>query len=201
MQALHAGNLPQDVRQITLLERCWRNLRIRTIEKHFVRAKILVDSAPGNVRVGPRCAFAPARRHLLSTVKNSPAHKKIAALSSIRRKLGSNGGRTVEDWKFTQQDHSEALAKLHFFSIKKKHAHGEVEARITVKEFATAKTTDMKFFAVADIELNQKSMKFQPCGWAETLLGALTECLRNLRKFEYESPEVPVETSADGAQL
>jgi len=107
----------------------------------------------------------------------------------------------VEDWKFTQQDHSEALAKLHFFSIKKKHAHGEVEARITVKEFATAKTTDMKFFAVADIELNQKSMKFQPCGWAETLLGALTECLRNLRKFEYESPEVPVETSADGAQL
>jgi hypothetical protein len=107
----------------------------------------------------------------------------------------------VEDWKFTQQDASEALAKLHFFSIKKKHAHGEVEARITVKEFATAKTTDMKFFAVADIELNQKSMKFQPCGWAETLMGALTECLRNLRKFEYESPELPAATSEDGAQL
>jgi hypothetical protein len=107
----------------------------------------------------------------------------------------------VEDWKFTQQDHAEALAKLHFFSIKKKHAHGEVEARITVKEFATAKTTDMKFFAVADIELNQKVMKFQPCGWHETLMGALTECLRNLRKFEYESPELPTETSTDGAQL
>ncbi|MGO9317838.1 MAG: hypothetical protein ACLP1U_08490 [Terracidiphilus sp.] len=107
----------------------------------------------------------------------------------------------MEDWKFTQQDPSEALAKLHFFSIKKKHAHGEVEARITVKEFATAKTADMKFLAMADIELNQKSMKFQPCGWAETLMGALTECLRNLRKFEYESPELPAETSADGAQL
>ena len=107
----------------------------------------------------------------------------------------------MEDWKFTQQDPSEALAKLHFFSIKKKHAHGEVEARITVKEFATAKTADMKFFAIADIELNQKSMKFQPCGWADTLLGALTECLRNLRKFEYESPELPAQTSEDGAQL
>jgi hypothetical protein len=107
----------------------------------------------------------------------------------------------VEDWKFTQQDPSEALAKLHFFSIKKKHAHGEVETRITVKEFATAKTTDMKFLAIADIELNQKTMKFQPCGWSNTLLGALTECLRNLRKFEYESPELPPETSADGAQL
>lgn len=107
----------------------------------------------------------------------------------------------MEDWKFAQQDASEALAKLHFFSIKKKHAHGEVEARITVKEFATAKTADMKFFAVADIELNQRSMKFQPCGWAENLMGALTECLRNLRKFEYESPGLPTESSADGAQL
>ena len=95
----------------------------------------------------------------------------------------------MEDWKFVEKDPSEALAKLHFFSIKKKHASGEVEARITVKEFASAKTTDMKFFAVADLELNQKTMKFQPCGWAETLMGALTECLRNLRKFEYESPE------------
>ena len=44
-------------------------------------------------------------------------------------------------------------------------------------------------------------MKFQPCGWAETLMGALTECLRNLRKFEYESPELPAATSEDGAQL
>jgi hypothetical protein len=107
----------------------------------------------------------------------------------------------VEDWKFTQKDPSEALARLHFFSIKKKHASGEVETRITVKEFATAKTTDMKFFAVADIELNQKTMKFQPCGWAETLMGALTECLRNLRKFEYEGPELPPSSSAGEAGL
>ena len=97
----------------------------------------------------------------------------------------------MEDWKFTQKDPSEALARLHFFSVKKKHASGEVEARITVKEFATAKTTDLKFFASADIELNQKTMPFQPCGWSETLLGALAECLRNLRKFDYEGPELP----------
>jgi len=103
--------------------------------------------------------------------------------------------KTVEDWKFVEKDPSEALARLHFFSIKKKHASGEVEARITVKEFASAKTTDMKFFAVADLELNQKTAKFQPCGWAETLMGALTECLRNLRKFEYEGPELPASAS------
>jgi hypothetical protein len=59
----------------------------------------------------------------------------------------------------------------------------------------------MKFFAVADIELNQKTMKFQPCGWAETLMGALTECLRNLRKFDDESYELPTASSIDGAEL
>jgi hypothetical protein len=32
-------------------------------------------------------------------------------------------------------------------------------------------------------------------------MGALAECLRNLRKFEYESPELPAEAPEDGAQL
>ena len=106
----------------------------------------------------------------------------------------------MEDWKFTQKDPSEALAKLHFFSVKKKHAAGEIEARITVKEFATAKTTDMKFFAVADLHLNQKTMKFQPCGWAETMMGALTECLRNFRKFDYEGQELSPASPECGAE-
>jgi hypothetical protein len=95
----------------------------------------------------------------------------------------------MEGWKFAQKDPAEALALLHFFSATKKHAAGEIEARITVKEFATAKTTDMKFFATADIALNQKACKFHPVGWGETLLTALSECMRNLRNFEYEGEE------------
>ena len=98
----------------------------------------------------------------------------------------------MEEWKFSEENPAEALARLHFFSIKKKHDSGHVEARITVKEFASAKTADMKFFAVADIELNQKVMPFQPSGWGDTLQCALTECLRNLRKFEYQPAEQPV---------
>ncbi|HLY42733.1 MAG TPA: hypothetical protein VKR52_16070 [Terracidiphilus sp.] len=93
----------------------------------------------------------------------------------------------MDDWKCVQKDPSEALAKLHFFSVMKKHAGGEIEVRITVKEFATAKTSDMKFLATADIGVNQKTMEFQPIGWSETLLGALAECMRNLRKFEFET--------------
>ena len=103
----------------------------------------------------------------------------------------------MNDWKFLQKDPSEAVAKLHFFSVTKKCGVGEVEARITVKEFATTKTTNMKFFASADLELNQKTLKFQPVGWGETLMIALAECLRNVRKFEYEVCEQPPTVAAD----
>jgi hypothetical protein len=98
-------------------------------------------------------------------------------------------GQAVNEWKLVQNHPSEGLARLHFFSVKKKHASGEIEARITVKEFATAKTSDMQFFASADLELNQSTLRFQPCGWSETLVGALGECLRNLRRFDYETEQ------------
>ena len=95
----------------------------------------------------------------------------------------------MSDWKFLQKDPSEALARLHHFSIKKPHPEGEIEACITVKEFATAKTRDLMFFACADIALNQKTLPFHPSGWSETLMGALAECLRNFRMFDFEPPE------------
>lgn len=103
----------------------------------------------------------------------------------------------MNEWKLVQNDCSEALARLHFFSVKKKHAKGEIEARITVKEFASAKTSDMQFYAAADIELNQKAMRFQPCGWSETLAGALGECMRNLRRFDYETADDPAALPSD----
>jgi hypothetical protein len=103
----------------------------------------------------------------------------------------------VNEWKLVHNDPTEGLARLHFFSISKKHASGAIEARITIKEFVSAKTSDMQFFAYADIELNQKAMKFQPCGWSETLAGALGECLRNLRKFDYEAAETTTALSLD----
>jgi len=103
----------------------------------------------------------------------------------------------MADWKLVQRDPSEALAKLHFFSVTKKHASGEIEARITIKEFATPKMSEMQFFAQADIELNQKTMKFHPCGWSETMMGALAECMRNLRKFDFEDAAEPCAPPAE----
>ncbi|HSM79492.1 MAG TPA: hypothetical protein VLT57_17760 [Bryobacteraceae bacterium] len=95
----------------------------------------------------------------------------------------------MDEWKLLQKDPSESMAKLHHYSVTKKHALGDVEVRITVKEFATAKTSDMKFYACADVELNQKAMPFKPCGWGETLFCALSDCMRNLRRFDFEQTE------------
>jgi len=95
----------------------------------------------------------------------------------------------MSDWKHAQKDKSEALARLHFFSVKKKHSSGDLDVRITVHEFATPEIGALEFFARADIELNQKIATFQPVGWSDTLLGALGECLKNLRRFEYEGTE------------
>ncbi len=103
----------------------------------------------------------------------------------------------MADWKYVQRDPSEALAKLHFFSVTKKHAAGEIEARITIKEFATPKMSELQFFASADIELNQKTMKFHPCGWSETMMGALAECMRNLRRFDFEVDDDASATPAE----
>ncbi len=92
------------------------------------------------------------------------------------------------DWKDAQADPAEALARLHYFSTKKRVGSGEVEMRITVREYATSETGDLLFFAEADRELNQKTAPFRPCGWSKTLAGALTECMRNIRRFEHEEP-------------
>ena len=97
----------------------------------------------------------------------------------------------MSDWKQAQKDKSEALARLHFFTVKKKHSSGDLDVRITIQKFATPEIGALELFATADIELNQKIATFQPVGWSNTLLGALGECLKNLRRFEYEGRSYP----------
>ena len=92
----------------------------------------------------------------------------------------------MTDLSFLSSDEAEELAQLHFFSIKKRHARGEVEIRITVKEFALRNAQGMKFYAQADQALNQAAVPFQPFGWGETLSAALGECLSQIRRHQYQ---------------
>jgi len=95
----------------------------------------------------------------------------------------------VSEWKYAQQERSEKLAKLHFFSVVKSCPQGDIELRITVKEFATPDTGNLQFFAETDKPLNANTAPFHACGWGDSLMGALAECMRNVRKFDYHHEE------------
>ena len=93
----------------------------------------------------------------------------------------------MADWVHAQKDPAEELAQLHYFSFKKREADGEVEFVITVKEFATRNTMQMRFYAQSDKEINQRTAPFRPFGWGDSLLVALSECIRTIRQYPYEA--------------
>jgi hypothetical protein len=92
----------------------------------------------------------------------------------------------VGDWVYAQKDPAEELAQLHYFSFKKSQLEGDVEFVITVKEFAPRNAVQMRFYAQADKEVNQRTAPFRPFGWGDSLLAALMECLRSIREHPYE---------------
>ena len=57
---------------------------------------------------------------------------------------------------------------------------------ITVREYATPNHLNMRFFAEADKHTNQKTAPYTPCGWGQTLLQALADCVKAIHRFPYE---------------
>jgi len=92
----------------------------------------------------------------------------------------------VADWVYAEVDPAEELAQLHHFSFKKREPEGEIEFVITVKEFASRNALQMRFYAQADKEINQRTAPFRPFGWGDSLLHALSECMRAIRQFPYD---------------
>jgi hypothetical protein len=84
----------------------------------------------------------------------------------------------MKEWGFAQINPSDHLAQLHLFSICKKHVKGEVEFVITVHEYVTPKDPELLFFAQANKETNQRTAPYRPTGWGQTLLDALSDCIR-----------------------
>ena len=95
----------------------------------------------------------------------------------------------MKDWAYAQHQPDDQLARLHYFTMKKQHARGEVVFTITVHEFVKPPDPQMEFFAQADKQTNQKTAPFTPCGWGSTLLDALAECTKAVHRFPYEGPE------------
>jgi hypothetical protein len=94
----------------------------------------------------------------------------------------------VTEWTYAQADPAEELCQLHLFSVKNKAG---TEFRITVREYAAPPAGHhLRFFAQADRQVNQAAAPLTPCGWGNTLMKALADCLRLIREFPCE-PNAP----------
>src|SRR5262245_58225887 len=103
----------------------------------------------------------------------------------------------MAEWELAQTDPSEELAQLHFFSIKKKQSEGEIEFRITIRQFVARENRSMQYFAEADKQTNQSDAAYTPTGWGSTLGQALSEGVRAINRFPYEGP-MPDENKPGG---
>jgi hypothetical protein len=84
----------------------------------------------------------------------------------------------MKEWGYAQQDPSEELAQLHYFSVKKVQDGQAIEFVITVKEYITPPLGAMTFFAQADKQTNQRTAPYTPSGWGNNLMAALSTCIR-----------------------
>ena len=92
----------------------------------------------------------------------------------------------MAEWVYAQKDPAEELAQLQYFSIKKLRPEGDVDFVNTVKEVASRNNVQMRFYAQADKEVNQRTAPFRPFGSGDSVLAALTECVRAIRQYPYE---------------
>ncbi|MBY0503382.1 MAG: hypothetical protein K2X03_05725 [Bryobacteraceae bacterium] len=94
----------------------------------------------------------------------------------------------MTEWKFAHAEKAERFAQIHYFSMVQNipGTDRQVEFIISVKEYVNPEDPAMVFFASADKKTNQGTLPFTPCGWGNSLLKALSECMRAIRRFPYE---------------
>ena len=92
----------------------------------------------------------------------------------------------MSEWAYAQEEPAERLCRIEQFSVIKQQAGSDVEFLITVREYFTPPDPAMRFLAQADKQTNQKTAPYTPIGWGSSLLQALAECIKAIRKFPYE---------------
>ena len=92
----------------------------------------------------------------------------------------------MEDWQYAQADQAEGLAQVHHFTMNKRQNGRDIAFSIVVKEFAVApEGQHLRFFAEADKQINQGTAAFVPSGWGDSILKALSDCMRLIRQFPF----------------
>ncbi|MGC9997900.1 MAG: hypothetical protein ABSE79_21495 [Terriglobia bacterium] len=151
----------------------------------YFNTDFAMDASPAQTKVA-------GERPGVDVLTPPTAHPKMAVLGFTRAAARQSVCRRIKpvQWHFTQIDPSEELAQLHFFAMKKRQPDGDVNFRITVKEYAAAPAGQrLRFFAEADKLVNQKTAALLPSGWGDSVWEALDGCLRLIRRFPYEGEE------------
>jgi len=92
----------------------------------------------------------------------------------------------LAEWTYIQTEASERFCHIQYFGYTKRQRSSEVDFVITVKEYTNPTDPAMKFFAEADKQTNQKIAPYTPIGWGPNLSTALYECVKAIRRFDYE---------------
>ena len=92
----------------------------------------------------------------------------------------------MAEWMYAQEQPTERLCRIEHYGVTKEQAGGDVEFLITVREYVNPPDPAMRFLAQADKQTNQKTAPYTPTGWGSSLLQALAECVKGIRKFPYE---------------
>ncbi len=93
----------------------------------------------------------------------------------------------MTEWHYAQGDRAEELSEVRVFSMKKRQGGAEIVFQITLREYAAPPPGQgARFFAQADKAVNQKTAAIIPSGWGDTVLAALSDCMRMIRQFPYE---------------
>ena len=93
----------------------------------------------------------------------------------------------MSEWTYAQNDPSEELCQIHFFSMKKRQTDGDVEFQITVREYISPPDPALRFSAQTDKQTNQKIAPFTPSGLGPSLVQALSECVKAIHRFPYQA--------------
>ena len=92
----------------------------------------------------------------------------------------------MSEWAYAQEEPHERLCRIEHFAVMKHQTGGNVEFLITVREYHSPPDPAMRFLAQADKQTNQKTAPYTPTGWGSSLLQALGECIKGIRRFPYE---------------
>ena len=92
----------------------------------------------------------------------------------------------MAEWTYIETEPSERLCHIDHFGYTKRQGAVDIDFLITVKEYSNPAEQGMKFLAEADKQTNQKIAPYTPIGWGPNLSTALYECVKAIRRFEYE---------------